>query len=218
MHRTTISGLLICVSKLRARFLVWHKNPSVLCTFWGGEHHPHKSVILTPSFTFSKLRRGFSCAPCTHPILCSFAFKEIPAQKRHSDALICDKQTAGPLSCLAQKSLRSMHFLGGEHHPHKSVTLTPSFAISKLRSPLLYLAKIPSTICAFYVDRRPSTVDRQPSTVYRLWSNVQRLTSIVAGLLGKPENFYRVYRVIRAVRVVREISYNSYNSYNSYLG
>ena len=49
----------------------------------------HKSVTLTPSFTFSKLRRGFSCAPCTHPILCSFAFKEIPAQKRHSDALIC---------------------------------------------------------------------------------------------------------------------------------
>ena len=69
---TAISGLLICVSKLWARFLVWHKNPFVLCTFLGGEHHPHKSVILTPSFTFSKLRRGFSCAPCIYLAICAF--------------------------------------------------------------------------------------------------------------------------------------------------
>ena len=49
---------------------------------------------------------------------------------------------------------------------------------------------------------------RRPSIDDRLWSNVQRLTSIVAGLLCKPENFYREYREYRDIRVVRDVREN----------
>ena len=91
LHRTAISGLLICASKLRARFLVWHKIPSALCIFL---HHYKKTqnglwpLLICVRQTSEGVFLYSLHSSCSVHFYCFQTFGITTAKwgKRHSDA------------------------------------------------------------------------------------------------------------------------------------
>ena len=93
---------------------------------------------------------------------------------------------------------------------------------------MIHNHEVPSSILGLATTREKTKVFSL-FFVERLTSNVERLTSIVAGLPGKPENFYscqhsafsgqlflRYIGPLGTLGPLGKISHNSHNSYNSY--